>query len=1449
MLLGFQYCIPTENSLRVNTEYSFELETTNLETMKNAIAIKGEDQVGFDVYDGNTHVATGKAENSGDGKIKVTITFTDDASSYFKGSEGAFWFHASFNADNIANTGKQSINISSSKGASCTKIINFEVAPVKAALNVSKVWEEYSASEQSVDDDTGYIKWKIKANPTLSGYKEGEDYLTEFVIEDTLPNQLNGLKVDRDKTDAANKNLTSDSAYSIEYTTDGDTVTRVTLKANADGGKISVKEVTFYVVTGYKTSEVINYLKDNQVIWENTASATMTYPDYTKVDGIAKPITSTKPSDKVTATYRLTGVQLSKSNGEVQEDGTIKWTITATNGIGVPEPYLLDKLPDGLVLDKNKAIQINDKVISSSNSYSAGSYTYDDDSNELKIYLNSGRDEQIITYYTTYKNTSMLISSTLTNQVDFRDSEGIITTRYGYVTPGRAYISKEGSYKESTHTIDWKVTLTNLNMTTGTLKVNDDFGESVGQILQTGSIKIKIGTSGSELTVNNDNGIYTVDGTQVGRITIDNDNKGFVIQFSDNAFADGAILNKIRTMTITYTTMLNEAEIDNWINKTIFIANTVTIKADGIPSLSNTGYVNASTPVYSKKFVSYDYETHTATWELTVNHSKMALDNPIVTDVITDTDLNWEYKADGLAVKQGGNVLSKDSLVSAQTYHVEYTNSADNQPSMTVFLPTISDDMVGTDNAEFVITYQTTIADDASLKKLATNDTIMVENNATLSGAPIKTDIQDSKSFPIGAGQISKTGTDINSSTREITWIIDVNKNNAIIDGKGEKVAVCDVLQTGLLYLEDSLVVYGLTEDRGTWTQAELNPSAYKAAYDDETRKLTITFKDDSDAVNCITKAYRIAFNTRVLVSGEYTNLANFVADESTDNRNSSKKQVSGKFGGGYISLKMNGAALLLIRGKDTSDAAVGGGEFELYKEGVSTPIATLAADGTWSNSDGEDYNAFIWGLPYGSYILKRTVTPDSYKDNALEAYSITLSADSDQAIIDVLYLKDTEIENMADVIFSKEILGAGEEIAGAALTLTYENGGNTLAAVGTKSADGSPAITKTDDNKSISWVSTETPLTLTYLPEGEYSLTEKNAPQGYAYTETICFEIKSGEVYMKKTDGTYEMKPLSVSDGGERVITMVDDVVRTYFSKKAAGSGNELPGAEIKLTSSGVDLSAVKPSKTSGGKDFTNDGAAITWISTDTLVELTMLPDGEYTMTETAAPEGYLYAFAISFKIEKGRVYLYNEESDNYEYVSDSTVTMTDESLGATFSKTIAGGGLELPGAVLTLTGESDLSNVEKTAGPDFKLSADRKIITWTSTDTPLSLKGLPDGIYTLHEEGAPEGYAYASDIRFKIENGTIYLMNEAGIYDIVSTNKIVMVDEAAAFKTDDEENRAEEDYAEEDHAEEKDTKGLVVDTRDHIYPVLLLCVVLMFLSAVVMYAACYRKNKDLMK
>ena len=145
-------------------------------------------------------------------------------------------------------------------------------------------------------------------------------------------------------------------------------------------------------------------------------------------------------------------------------------------------------------------------------------------------------------------------------------------------------------------------------------------------------------------------------------------------------------------------------------------------------------------------------------------------------------------------------------------------------------------------------------------------------------------------------------------------------------------------------------------------------------------------------------------------------------------------------------------------------------------------------------------------------------------------------------------------------------------------------------------------------------------------------------------------------------------------------------------------------------------------------------------WVSGEEphLTEAELEPGKTYRLKEVLPPQGYAYASEITFSVtEEGSV---------------ERVVMTDEMTRVTVTKTDITGEQELEGAKLQI------------------LDADGTIIEeWISGREPHEITGrlTAGGTYTLHEEAAPAGYAYAKDIEFTVSPDG-------------STDIVVMKDEA---------------------------------------------------------------------
>lgn len=168
----------------------------------------------------------------------------------------------------------------------------------------------------------------------------------------------------------------------------------------------------------------------------------------------------------------------------------------------------------------------------------------------------------------------------------------------------------------------------------------------------------------------------------------------------------------------------------------------------------------------------------------------------------------------------------------------------------------------------------------------------------------------------------------------------------------------------------------------------------------------------------------------------------------------------------------------------DLSGTARNGSE---YKQSMSTDLTGYG---------------IIEDIPEGDYILKETVPPDGYKSTE-KRWAVKVDQEGmltidglrkDQLDGGYLRVENEKKEEPHDVEISKVILGQGEELEGAVLSITG------------KDADG-------NEIEKIEWT-TGTEAKKVKLPSGEYILTETSAPKGYMKAESITFTVeKDGTV------------------------------------------------------------------------------------------------------------------------------------------------------------------------------------------------------------------------------------------------------------------------------------------------------------------------------------------------
>lgn len=227
-------------------------------------------------------------------------------------------------------------------------------------------------------------------------------------------------------------------------------------------------------------------------------------------------------------------------------------------------------------------------------------------------------------------------------------------------------------------------------------------------------------------------------------------------------------------------------------------------------------------------------------------------------------------------------------------------------------------------------------------------------------------------------------------------------------------------------------------------------------------------------------------------------------------------------------------------------------------------------------------------------------------------------------------------------------------------------------------------------------YVNKDGSFTLKDIPLGKYTLKETAVPDG------IVLSDQTWDVTLEQPKDDRKTAEFTAHYDIENYTT------KTKFSKTDV-SGEELPGATITILDS------------KGNQVKKADGTDLTWVSTDKPYYVEGLADGDYVIHEAVAPEGYvLRTTDIPFTVKNDKAV--------------QTVSMADKTYDLT---KVDAGGEEVEGAKITVTDNADGKVVD----------------TWTSDKTTHHINGLTEGhTYTLHEETAPNGYVYFTDVQITV-------------------------------------------------------------------------------------------------
>ncbi|HWS43193.1 MAG TPA: SpaA isopeptide-forming pilin-related protein [Pseudoflavonifractor sp.] len=755
---------------------------------------------------------------------------------------------------------------------------------------------------------------------------------------------------------------------------------------------------------------------------------------------------------------------------------------------------------------------------------------------------------------------------------------------------------------------------------------------------------------------------------------------GFTLTFDSTAFSD--------TYTITFFTKLTETGYAKlYKNSDHTFKNDATLNGHGPDGITVSAEKIYKNQMLDKILVSYNHDTHIATWKLVVNRNRLPMKSGTALTDTLPAGLSLDPNdATAFSVTAVNGAAPSDT--SLAFHGIAF---APGSPAFTLTFP--GTDAVP-DRNQYEITFTTKVNDDQFLKsekKTFNNSaTLKVSNSYTITDA-------DKLEFTYSVITKKDNYNSSNPNQDTIIWTVDVNPAQIALTSAKIK----DLLVEGLELVPGSIELY----------HATVNPSTGAL-----TQGTPVTL--DADAITPITQGNQSGFEL-ALPEGKHAYILVF---ETTINQNINGLQNTIElWGSDGEKIEQGTSTKINIK--------------EKYSSGGSGSAALTVKKTDESGNPMEDVAFTLWTAKAR---FKTNATTELPAKTTSPAGEIEFSSLPNW----VFYVKEDPATVPAGYLAIDGLIGGVKPGAGsiievinkigyAPVQITKKGTGNVDLSGGTFVLDGTPAvpgsvtlpITKSAENGAVDFGN---------LPMGTYTIKETSAPTGHiAFTGEI--QVVVGYTSSDKTAVQALYSYGTMSNAASYTLINEPDPTGVNQSEslsftKLSSDGTPLVGAKFELR-----------------KQSPNDKVAEATSGADGKVTFNEIPIGDYYIYETITPDGYLNPNATPstspiFKVKVS----YNSTNTALQvemHAESGAPTGAFDETARTFKNTPAMGEVKF-------TKKDSASDTVKINGGTFviegiSLSGQTVAITSTAVDGIVTFKDVPVGDhYTIRETVPPSGY-----------------------------------------------------------------------------------------------------------